>query len=166
MGRAHENYETINEKHAADTTNLGRSTQPTARMHHTMANHPATRHQNQNKRRTPDTPEVRSKVTRRGGRSTAWEEFMKMMKEPTRNTQQTRQTMCLPPNRHLGDRGACRRRSCSASVAPREGGRRRGHADGRHHPRSIARLFSPNSDRRVTFNTLPKLCTWTTPTAS
>ena len=64
-----------------------------------MANHPATRHQNQNKRRTPDTPEVRSKVTRRGGRSTAWEEFMKMMKEPTRNTQQTRQTMYVPSNR-------------------------------------------------------------------
>ena len=46
---------------------------------------------------------------------------------------------------HLGGRGAGRRRSCSATAAPREGGRRRGHADGRHHPRSIARLFSPNS---------------------
>jgi len=42
---------------------------------------------------------------------------------------------------HLGGRGACRRRSCSATAAPREGARRRGHADGRHHPRSIARLF-------------------------
>ena len=58
---------------------------------------------------------------------------------------------------HLGDRGACRRRSCSATAAPREGGRRRGHADGRHHPRSIARLFSPNSDRRVTFSTVTKI---------
>jgi hypothetical protein len=44
---------------------------------------------------------------------------------------------------HLGGRGAGRRRSCSATAAPREGGRRRGHADGRHHPRSVARLFSP-----------------------
>ena len=44
---------------------------------------------------------------------------------------------------HLGGRGACRRRSRSATAAPREGGRRRGHADGRHHPRSVARLFSP-----------------------
>ena len=43
---------------------------------------------------------------------------------------------------HLGDRGACRRRSCSATAAPREGGRRRGHGDGRHHPRSVAQLFS------------------------
>ena len=36
---------------------------------------------------------------------------------------------------HLGGRGAGRRRSCSATAAPREGARRRGHADGRHHPR-------------------------------
>ena len=42
---------------------------------------------------------------------------------------------------HLGGRGAGRRRSCSATAAPREGARRRGHADGRHHPRSVARLF-------------------------
>ena len=42
---------------------------------------------------------------------------------------------------HLGDRGACRRRSRSATAAPREGGRRRGHADGRHHPRSVAAAF-------------------------
>ena len=51
---------------------------------------------------------------------------------------------------HLGDRGACRRRSCSATAAPREGGRRRGHADGRHHPRSIARFFPPNSATNMT----------------
>ena len=56
---------------------------------------------------------------------------------------------------HLGGRGAGRRRSRSATAAPREGGRRRGHADGRHHPRSIARLFSPNSgsDMRRNFTT-------------
>ena len=52
---------------------------------------------------------------------------------------------------HLGGRGAGRRRSSAATAAPREGGRRRGHDDGRHHPRSAARLFSLNSDRRVTF---------------
>ena len=42
---------------------------------------------------------------------------------------------------HLGGRGACRRRSCSATAAPREGGRRCGHGDGRHHPRAAAQLF-------------------------
>ena len=52
---------------------------------------------------------------------------------------------------HLGGRGAGRRRSCSATAAPREGARRRGHADGRHHPRPQRSFFSPNSDRRVTF---------------
>ena len=52
---------------------------------------------------------------------------------------------------HLGDRGACRRRSCSATAAPREGARRRGHGDGRHHPRPQRSFFSPNSDRRVIF---------------
>jgi hypothetical protein len=88
--------ERSDEKHAADTTNHVRSTQPTAQMHYRIANHPATRHQNT--RRTPETPEVRSKVTRRGGRSAAWEECMKITKEPTRNTQQIRQTMYLPPN--------------------------------------------------------------------
>jgi len=42
---------------------------------------------------------------------------------------------------HLGGRGACRRRSCSATAAPREGARRRGHADGRHHPRPQRGFF-------------------------
>ena len=42
---------------------------------------------------------------------------------------------------HLGDRGACRRRSCSVTAAPREGARRRGHGDGHHHPRSVAAAF-------------------------
>ena len=49
---------------------------------------------------------------------------------------------------HLGGRGAGRRRSCSATAAPREGARRRGHADGRHHPRPQRSFFSPKSDRR------------------
>ena len=56
---------------------------------------------------------------------------------------------------HLGGRGACRRRSCSATAAPREGGRRRGHGDGRHHPRSVAQLFSPNSANDMGRNCLP-----------
>ena len=46
MLRVHENYERTDEKHAADTTNHVPSTQPTAQMHHRMANHPATRHHN------------------------------------------------------------------------------------------------------------------------
>ena len=78
-------------------------------------------------------------------------------------SQGTRGTMT---GAHLGGRGACRRRSCSATAAPREGGRRRGHGDGRHHPRPQRSFFSPNSDRRVTFFQLPKLCSWTSPTAS
>ena len=78
-------------------------------------------------------------------------------------SQGTRGTMT---GAHLGDHGACRRRSCSATAAPREGGRRRGHGDGRHHPQPVAQLFPPNSDRRVTLFPLPKLCSWTTPTAS
>ena len=46
---------------------------------------------------------------------------------------------------HLGGRGARRRRSCSATAAPCEGTRHRGHADGRHHPRPQQRsVFSPN----------------------
>ena len=58
---------------------------------------------------------------------------------------------------HLGGRGAGRRRSCSATAAPREGARRRGHADGRHHPRPQRGFFSPNSDRRVTFVPVTKI---------
>ena len=42
---------------------------------------------------------------------------------------------------HLGGRGACRRRSCSATAAPREGARRRGHADARHHPQSPTQVY-------------------------
>ena len=34
---------------------------------------------------------------------------------------------------HLGGRGARRRRSYSATAAPRVVGERRGHSDGRHH---------------------------------
>ena len=57
--------------------------------------------------------------------------------------------LALVQHRHLPARGgACRRRSCSATAAPREGGRRRGHGDGRHHPRPVAQFLSPNSDRR------------------
>ena len=58
---------------------------------------------------------------------------------------------------HLGGRGAGRRRSCSATAAPREGARRRGHGDGRHHPRPQRSFFSPNSDRRVTFVPVTKI---------
>ena len=58
---------------------------------------------------------------------------------------------------HLGDRGACRRRSCSATAAPGEGARRRGHGDGRHHPRPQRSFFSPNSDWRVTFVPVTKI---------
>ena len=58
---------------------------------------------------------------------------------------------------HLGGRGACRRRSCSATAAPREGGRRRGHRDGRHHPRPQRGFFSSNSDRRVTLSSVTKI---------
>ena len=61
-------------------------------------------------------------------------------------SQGTRGTMT---GAHLGDRGAGRRRSCSATAAPQEGARRRGHGDGRHHPRPQRSFFSPNSDRRV-----------------
>ena len=67
---------------------------------------------------------------------------------------------------HLGGRGVCRRRSCSAIAAPREVGRRGGHGDGRHHPRPQRSFFLPNSDRRVTTPPSPKLCSWTSPTAS
>ena len=42
---------------------------------------------------------------------------------------------------YLGGRGARRRRSCSATAAPREGGRRRGHRDGRHHPQPQRGFF-------------------------
>ena len=42
---------------------------------------------------------------------------------------------------HLGGHGAGRRRSCSATAAPRESAGRRGHADGRHHPRSRSAAF-------------------------
>ena len=64
---------------------------------------------------------------------------------------------------HLGGRGAGRRRSCSATAAPREGGRRRGHGDGRHHPRPQRSFFSPNSDRRKSIFLVTKLCSWTRP---
>ena len=67
---------------------------------------------------------------------------------------------------HLGDRGACRRRSCSATAAPREGARRRGHGNGRHHPRPQRSFFPPNSDQRATLFPFPKLCSWTSPAAS
>ena len=86
--------------------------------------------------RSPCFP-ILPKVTIRGWRWGTWWQM----------PQGTRGTMT---GAHLGDRGACRRRSCSASAAPREGGRRRGHADGRHHPRSIARLFSPDSATNMT----------------
>ena len=43
---------------------------------------------------------------------------------------------------HLGGRGAGRRRGSAAIAAPREGGRRRrGHRDGRHHPRPQRGFF-------------------------
>ena len=59
---------------------------------------------------------------------------------------------------HLGGRGAGRRRSCSATAAPREGARRRGHGDGRHHPpRPQRSFFPPNSDRHVTFVPVTKI---------
>ena len=58
---------------------------------------------------------------------------------------------------HLGGRGAGRRRSCSATAAPREGARRRGHGDGRHRPRPQRSFFLPNSDRRVTFVPVTKI---------
>ena len=67
---------------------------------------------------------------------------------------------------HLGDRGACRRRSCSATVAPREGARRRGHGDGRHHPRPQRSFFHQILIDVELFSPLPKLCSWTSPTAS
>ena len=79
------------------------------------------------------------------------------------SSQGTRGTMT---GAHLGGRGAYRRRSCSATAAPREGGRRRSRRDGRHHPRPQRSFFSPNYDRRVTLSSLPKLCSWTSPTAS
>ena len=62
MGRVRDEYERTGEKHAAATINDA-FIHPTAQM---MANHPATRHKNHI--RTPETPEMRSKVTRRGGR--------------------------------------------------------------------------------------------------
>ena len=58
---------------------------------------------------------------------------------------------------HLGDHGACRQRSCSATAAPCEVARRRGHGDERHHPRPQRSFFSPNSDRRVTFFFVTKI---------
>ena len=76
---------------AGKPTNHLRFTQPTAQMHHRMANHPATRHQN---KRTPETPEARSKVTRRGGRSVAWEERAINTKHPTKHAADTTE-ICL-----------------------------------------------------------------------
>ena len=52
---------------------------------------------------------------------------------------------------HLGGRGAGRQRGNTAEIATRVVGRRRGHRDGRHHPRPQRGFFSQNSDRRVTF---------------
>ena len=65
MGRVHENYERTVEKHAADTTSHVPSTQLTAQMHHTMANHPATRHQNRRTHR--DTGSTIKSNEERGG---------------------------------------------------------------------------------------------------
>ena len=62
MGTAHDEYKRTEEKHATGTINDA-FIHPTAQM---MANHPATRHKNHI--RTPETPETRSKVKRRGGR--------------------------------------------------------------------------------------------------
>ena len=62
MGRVRDEYERTEEKHATGTINDA-FIHPTAQM---MANHPATRHNNHI--RTPETPEMRSKVTRRRGR--------------------------------------------------------------------------------------------------
>jgi len=45
---------------------------------------------------------------------------------------------------HLDGRGARRRRSCSATAALREGGKRRGHGGGRHHPRPQRGFFPLN----------------------
>ena len=72
--------------------------------------------------RSPFVPTFPKKVTVGGWRWGTWWEISKG----------TRGAMT---GAHLGDRGACRRRSCSATAAPREGGRRRGHGNGRHHPR-------------------------------
>ena len=70
-----------------------------------------------------------AKVTIGGWRWGAWWEMSKG----------TRGTMT---GAHLGDRGAYRRHSCSATAAPREGARRRGHGDGRHHPRPQRSFFT------------------------
>ena len=86
--------------------------------------------------RSPCVP-ILPKVTIGGWRWGTWWEM----------SQGTREKMT---GAHLGDCAACRQRSCSATAAPREGARRRGHGDGRHHPRPQRSLFSPNSDRRVT----------------
>ena len=45
---------------------------------------------------------------------------------------------------HLGGRGAGRQRGNTAEIAPRVVGRRRGHRDGRHHPRPQRGFFTPN----------------------
>ena len=42
---------------------------------------------------------------------------------------------------HLGGRGAGRQRGNTAEIAPRVVGRRRGHRDGRHHPRPQRGFF-------------------------
>ena len=78
-------------------------------------------------------------------------------------SQGTRGTMT---GAHLGDRGACRRRSCSATAAPREGGRRRGHGDGRHHPRPQRSFFRNFCQRTWDVNGMTFLCSWTRPNVS
>ena len=93
------------------------------------------------------------KVAIRGWRWGTWWEM----------SQGTRGTMT---GAHLGDRGACRRRSCSATAAPREGGRRRGHGDGRHHPRPQRSFFHQILPTTWDVNCLPFLCSWTRPTVS
>ena len=67
---------------------------------------------------------------------------------------------------HFGGRGAGRQRGNTAEIAPRQGGRRRGHGDGRHHPRPQRSFFSPNSDRRANIFPVTDLCSWNRPNIS
>ena len=71
--------------------------------------------------RSPFVPTL-PKVTISGWRWGTWWEM----------PQGTRETMT---GAHLGGRGAGRQRGNTAEIAPREVGRRRGHGNGRHHPR-------------------------------
>ena len=79
-------------------------------------------------------------------------------------SQGTRRPMTKP---HLGGRGAGRQLGYTKIAAPRGVDRRRGHGDGRHHPRSVAQFFFTKFCQRTWgVNCFPFLCSWTRPNVS